>query len=136
MGDLTKNFSRHEFACNCGCGADNISIGLVSKLQRIRDSVGLPMKITSGVRCEAHNATIGGVKKSAHVPANMHDGEGVVGHAVDIACSDSILRYKLIKHGSQNFSRVGIGKSFIHLDTDISKPQTVAWDYYDKDHKA
>lgn len=136
MGDLTKNFSRHEFACNCGCGADNISIGLVSKLQRIRDSVGLPMKITSGVRCEAYNATIGGVKKSAHVPASMHDGEGVVGHAVDIKCTSSVMRYKILKSSTKFFMRVGIGKDFIHLDNDISKPQTVAWDYYQSDHKA
>ena len=136
MGDFTKNFSRHEFACNCGCGADNISIGLVSKLQRIRDAIDAPIKITSGIRCKDHNESIGGVKRSAHVPQDLGDGEGVVGHGVDIKCTSSVMRYKILKSSTKFFMRVGIGKDFIHLDNDISKPQTVAWDYYQSNHKA
>ena len=30
MGDLTKNFSRSEFACKCGCGFDDIDLVLQS----------------------------------------------------------------------------------------------------------
>ena len=135
MGDMTKNFSRAEFACPC-CGADNISTYVVNALQRIRDTIDKPLVITSGIRCMAHNAKIGGVKGSAHVPADLHDGEGLVGHAVDIKCVDAVTRYKLLKVATKFFVRIGIGASFIHLDNDTAKPQTVAWDYYDKSHKA
>jgi hypothetical protein len=33
-----------------------------------------------------------------------------------------------------DFQRIGIGKEFLHLDTDTRKPKEVAWDYYDDDH--
>ena len=84
MGDLSKNFSRSEFKCPT-CDADNISPALVADLQRLRDAIGSPLSITSGVRCKAHNKAVGGVEGSAHVPADLGDGEGEVGHAVDIA---------------------------------------------------
>ena len=29
MGDLTKNISRYEIACKCGCGFDTIDIEVV-----------------------------------------------------------------------------------------------------------
>ena len=136
MGDLSKNFSRSEFECQCGCGADNISMYVVKSLQRIRDAVGAPITITSGIRCAKHNEAIGGVGRSSHVPSDLSDGEGVVGHAVDIKCEDSVLRYKILKASTKYFMRIGIGENFIHLDNDTSKPQTVAWDYYQSNHKA
>lgn len=136
MGDMTANFSRKEFECQCGCGADNISEYVVKSLQRIRDAVGAPMTVTSGIRCKEHNKAIGGVSRSSHVPRDLSDGEGEVGHAVDIACDNSVLRYKILKASTKYFMRIGIGENFIHLDNDTSKPQTVAWDYYQSDHKA
>lgn len=33
MGDLTKNLSRYEFACECGCGFDTVDYGLVVMIQ-------------------------------------------------------------------------------------------------------
>jgi len=50
MGDLSKNFSRYEVQCSCGCGASWVSPKLIEKLQHVRDVVGKPMTITSGVR--------------------------------------------------------------------------------------
>lgn len=41
MGDLSKNFSRSELACKCGCGfglgRNDLHIDLIAMLQRIRD---------------------------------------------------------------------------------------------------
>ena len=37
---LTKNFSRYEFDCPCGCGTQMVDPELAEKLQRIRDVVG------------------------------------------------------------------------------------------------
>ena len=60
MGDLSKNFSRYEVQCSCGCGASWVSPKLLEKLQHVRDVVGKPMTIISGVRCEAFNSKIKG----------------------------------------------------------------------------
>jgi len=135
MGNLTRNFSIEEFACPC-CGLSTISTKLVEDLQWLRDKIGQPLVITSAVRCSAHNKKVGGVPLSAHVPQDVFDGEGVVGHAIDIKCNNMRLRYKLLKYGFQKFPRVGVGADFIHLDNDRSKSQVVCWDYYKKDHVA
>ena len=34
MGDLTSNLSRHEFACECGCGFDTVDFELVTVIQK------------------------------------------------------------------------------------------------------
>lgn len=60
MGDLTKNFSRSEFACNCGCGLDDIEMELVEMLQAARDWLNRPMVVNSGVRCVKYNKAAGG----------------------------------------------------------------------------
>ena len=55
---LTKNFTRDEFQCQCKkCEAQMIDTELAEKLQRIRDVLGVPLKITSGYRCIVHNAS-------------------------------------------------------------------------------
>ena len=67
MGDLTKNFSRWEFACKCGCGFDDINEGLVHRLQVIRDITQVYMMINSGCRCPEHNKKKGGASVSYHL---------------------------------------------------------------------
>lgn len=37
MGDLTKNLSRSEFECTCGCGFDTVDYELVDMIQRAVD---------------------------------------------------------------------------------------------------
>ena len=68
MGDLSRDFSRYEIQCSCGCDAKWISPELIEKLQHVRDIIGKPMTITSGVRCEAFNASINGSLVSSHMP--------------------------------------------------------------------
>lgn len=126
MGDLTDHFSRSEFACQCGCGSDNISADFVDDLESVRNLLGRGMRITSGVRCSSHNKQIGGVATSAHV----------TGKAADIACSSSRDRFELLPLLLSGFARVGIGRHFIHVDNDESKPQEVCFDYYKSSHVA
>ena len=76
-GDLTKNFSRKEFACKCGCGKDDIDPKLAEMCQTIRDAVGVPVRVNSGCRCAAHNARVGGAADSYHTQ----------GKAVDLSCA-------------------------------------------------
>jgi hypothetical protein len=57
MGDLTKNLSRHEFECECGCGFDTVDYALVVMLQGAVDHfirmLSAPVKIiiTGPNRC-------------------------------------------------------------------------------------
>jgi uncharacterized protein YcbK (DUF882 family) len=73
MGDLSKNFSRREFACKCGCGFDKIDQRLVNLVQEIRDEFGQPVYIESGCRCPKHNRKVGGVWNSGHTTGEAAD---------------------------------------------------------------
>jgi zinc D-Ala-D-Ala carboxypeptidase len=128
MGDLSKNFSKLEIMCPCNCGADKISPVLIKKLQKVRNIIGRPLIITSGVRCEFYNESIKASMSSSHVP----DDSGT-GNAVDIACTNSNERYELVEVAQKFFQKIGISGGsyggFIHLDVDRSKAQEVMWLY-------
>lgn len=70
---MSANFARHEFRCRCGCGADHVRQDLVDLLQRLRDEVGRPVVVNSGVRCARHNARVGGAKASRHLTGEAAD---------------------------------------------------------------
>jgi uncharacterized protein YcbK (DUF882 family) len=92
----------------------------LSKLDQARSLAGVPFKITSGYRSEAHNRKVGGVSGSSHTK----------GLAADIACTDSVKRHKIITSLLKaGFTRIGIAKTFIHVDNDPSKPANVTWLY-------
>lgn len=126
MGDLTRNFSRREFVCKCGCGDDKIDPELVDRLQFLRNALSRSISITSGVRCVAHNASVGGVENSTHVKRI----------AVDISTEGSSDRgAKLNAAISAGFRFIGIGRDFLHLDLRTSE-SLVVFDYYGVDHVA
>lgn len=86
---------------------------------RRRDS-GIPILLTSGFRGPKYNASVGGSSSSSHVK----------GLAMDIACSDTQHRYYYIRAAlAAGFTRIGIGKNFIHVDIDRSKPDNLIWLY-------
>ena len=105
MGDLSKNFSRLEIMCLCSCGANRISPLLIEKLQKVRNIIGRPIIITSGVRCEFYNTSINASMNSSHIP----DSYGI-GNAVDIACTTGKDRYELVEVAQKFFKRIGISK--------------------------
>ena len=63
---LSKNFTRKDFKCPCGCSRQMVDSELVEKLQAIRDKLGKAIKVTSGYRCLSHNAAVGGSSGSKH----------------------------------------------------------------------
>jgi uncharacterized protein YcbK (DUF882 family) len=73
MGDVSKNFSRREFACKCGCGFNAVDVDLLIGLQKLRDIAGESIRINSACRCEAHNKKVGGAAKSQHKFAKAAD---------------------------------------------------------------
>ena len=93
---------------------------LVRLLDKMRGECGFPFKINSGYRDPSHNAEVGGVPESAHT-------EGL---AVDIACGDSLKRLKLLQVAFNNgITRIGLAKTFVHLDTSKKLPNNVLWLY-------
>ena len=112
MGDLSANFSTHEFD-------GPVHSSLVERLQSMRDVYGKPINISSGVRTPEQNQRAGGVVDSAHL----------TGEACDIVCDNSRDRYELTVLALQHFNRVGIGSKFIHVDVARGKPVEVLWLY-------
>lgn len=117
MGDWSKDFSFSEFKCKC-CGAFARRDKLVEKLQEVRDTVKMPIIVTSGTRCVPHNREVGGVDTSDHLD----------GLAADIRCKDM---YLLLRVCLKVFKRVGIGPqmSFIHVDVADKREQNKYWTY-------
>lgn len=120
MGDMARDFNRHEFICKCGCGLDSIDPTLVNMLQDSRDATALTYRIASGCRCNQHNNDVGGKLNSAHLKKS--DGYS---KAADIVCIGSQMRYKMAKDLIARFKRIEICNEWIHVDIDSTLPQDV-----------
>lgn len=109
MGDLSQNFSRHEFECKCGCGQDTVDAELVSLLEAIRANFMAAITITSANRCEAYNERVGGSKHSQHLLSRAAD---MVVHGVDPhRVADWVHKNHAGKYG------VGKYSTFTHVDS-------------------
>lgn len=76
--DEVKYFGRAEFQCNCnGKYCDGFPTEphplLVKVADRVREHFGAAALISSGVRCEQHNANVGGVSNSRHLYGKAMD---------------------------------------------------------------
>lgn len=71
--DDIKHFKKSEFTCKCGCGLNNIELGLVKVLDEIREHFGQACIINSGTRCTKHNKNVGGATKSRHLNGKASD---------------------------------------------------------------
>lgn len=94
---------------------------LLAMLDDMRSRTGgVPILLTSGYRGPRYNEKVGGSKSSSHVK----------GLAMDISCSDTQHRFFYLRAAlAAGFTRIGIGKNFIHLDIDNSKPDKLIWLY-------
>ncbi|HAE62231.1 MAG TPA: hypothetical protein DCG38_07880 [Eubacteriaceae bacterium] len=108
------NFSSKEFRCKCNGKYCNgfprqIDEDLIAVLQRIRNKIGMPIVISSGLRCPRHNNLSGGVRDSLHLR----------GKAADIKAKGISVR-DLGKVVVETNTHGGCGisyESFVHLDT-------------------
>lgn len=123
---LTKNFSSLEFECPCNqCTSNYIDEELVKLLQELREKYNDSITITSGYRCPAHNAAVGGVPSSAHQAGLAADFQPKI---VNVDELDKLydLAYSI-------FNNIGDGrhKKFVHVDTRPKKTngQKRVWTY-------
>jgi uncharacterized protein YcbK (DUF882 family) len=99
---LSENFSSQEFACKCGCGADDIDPSLIVLLEWLREAMGgRAVRVNSGVRCTDYNAQVGGSTYSQHL----------FGQAAPDAVADWL-------EGCGLSGQIGLGRypTFTHLD--------------------
>lgn len=134
---LTRNFSRHEFACDrgicdhCG-GVSPITPKLVSVVQAMRDEINarrgiiekaqeIKFTINSGFRCGRHNRAVGGAPNSQHTNGN----------ACDIAKPDGVdiqeLSYIAEDILGPMGGAIGLYDTFIHVD--VRKDGPKRWDF-------
>lgn len=108
---LTPNFNITEFHCKgtaCGCTETLHDSALSAYLQQIRDHFGKPLHITSGYRCEKHNAaTANAANRSRHT----------MGQAADFTISG--VKPAEIAKFAESIGILGIGlyDNFVHIDT-------------------
>jgi len=119
MGDLSKHFSRWEFACHCGCGFDTPNPELVQALELLRAELGdRPIRITSGCRCPVHNDSVESSDYSQHVRGRAAD--------IWVAGMDVVYLARLAEQ-VQAFNEGGIGvypdSGFVHVDVRVEKPE-------------
>lgn len=120
MGDITKNISRHELACKCGCGFDSMDYETIKILQECCDHFAktlgvekVTLIINSACRCEIHNKFINGSKRSQHLLARALD------FWIKSVHPSEVYNYLTEKYEG----KYGIGgySKFTHLDTRSSE---------------
>lgn len=104
---ITEFLNPLEMHCKCSredCHYTLINIALVKSFMNLRRDFGAPITITSGYRCQGHNASIkGSVKNSRHT----------IGSAMDIKLDPT---GELIKLAEKHFDFIKVYDTFIHCD--------------------
>lgn len=126
MGDLTRNLSRSEFACRCGCGFDTVDIELPAAIQLAASHFlvssradKVVVNITGPNRCTEKNAKEGGASRSQHLfgRAADHNIELVFGDSKARVPTDELADFyeKKLKPDGWGVGRYDNGR--VHLDT-------------------
>ncbi|MGH1388324.1 D-Ala-D-Ala carboxypeptidase family metallohydrolase [Kordia sp.] len=93
-------------------------------LDALSKHIGYPIFnwINSGARSDSHNRKVGGASRSSHkIPTCK---------AVDIGTSSKFIRNQIIEEARNlGIKRIGVGRTFVHLDVDENKSLFVAWEY-------
>lgn len=118
-----KYFKDAEFKrCVPPCTIEDMEEDTLYLLDRTRELAGIPLVLNCAYRSVAYDKAKGRSGNSAHTK----------GRGVDIRCNTSQNRMKIVKAALEaGFTRIGIGRTFVHLDNDWTLPQNVIWHYYE-----
>lgn len=104
------------------CELSDLNPAFVEKLIYAQKMCGIPFTITSAYRSQAYERSKGRKGTSSHCK----------GLAVDVSSIDSHTRYKVLLGAAlAGIPRIGVGKRFLHLDIDETKPHPIIFHYYD-----
>lgn len=111
--DGIKYFKRDEFRCKCGgkyCNGFPVEPDekLVKLADRVREHFGAAATVSSGVRCEKHNAFVGGVANSRHTKGTAMD------FSIRGLPSSIVLPY--VQAQKEVRYAYAIDGSFVHMD--------------------
>lgn len=114
--DEIEFFKRNEFKCKCGKFCDGFPVepaeATVRAVDEIRRRLGVPVTISSGIRCAQHNANVDGVSNSQHL----------TGLAADLHSSASPQKMKEVAEAVLgNTGGIGLYDWGIHVDTRATK---------------
>ena len=118
-----KYFRESEFkACSPACSLQDMKQHTMEKLDAAREMAGIPFVLNSAYRSPQWDKSKGRSGTGAHT----------TGCAVDIRCNTNANRLKIVMACLDvGFRRIGIGKTYIHVDDDPAKTPNVLWHYYD-----
>lgn len=119
----SKYFAPAEFKrCTPSCSIDQMDQRFLDTLDAMRAQAGIPLVLNCAYRSVAHEKARGRSGNSAHTK----------GLAADIRCNSSATRWKIVTAAlALGIRRIGIDKSYVHVDIDGTLPQDVIWHYYD-----
>lgn len=129
MGTISKDFSYKEFEasptadrkgiCNVITSfavRDAVKELVETVLQPLRNTVGHPLRISSGYRCPELNREVNGVPNSQHIK----------GEAADIAAADPYLLAKVVRSAPDIWNEVDqmiLYPTFVHISHRKGGPQ-------------
>lgn len=116
------NFTREEFACQCGCGTNEIKDELIDFAQVLRDSVGHSLRVSSGYRCPKHPIEAAKATPGTHSRGIAAD-FAVRGMEARVLAKYALSHYK----GGVGVNMKGVGR-FVHVDVDPARAD-LFWTY-------
>jgi zinc D-Ala-D-Ala carboxypeptidase len=125
MSDKYEHFSDWELRCRCGCGkgVNQMDETFMKKMVKMRKDLGIPMAVTSAYRCPTYNN---------QVSSTGYSGPHTTGRAIDFKVNTSRDRHRFLQYLYRNFDRIGLGKTFLHVD-DLKNSdgfdERVTWNY-------
>lgn len=116
--DGIRYFKKSEFKCKCGryCNGypAEIDLGMVSIADAVRARLGRPVNVNSGLRCQQHNANVGGASASQHM----------YGTAADLGCPSGVTpqqMYDIAEEIMGDTGGLGLYTWGIHVDSRSTK---------------
>lgn len=112
--DTVRYFARSEFRCKCGKYCDGFPAEpnplLIDQAETVRNYFGAPVYVSSGVRCERHNANVGGAAGSRHKSGKAMD------FRVEGQSAKSVLSFvQTLPHIRYAYA---IDGSYVHMDVE------------------